>query len=255
MRSHFGYPPPIRSLSALLLLLALIIPGLSRSESTPLPPHSAEYQLSRDGLPFAHMVMQLEHRSNGNYRFESRTRAHKALALVSMAVEIAPNANVTEVSNGVLKAGRYRPEGYRFQRKNADKRELRIDFDWDAMRALTTSEGRPWSMEIPRHAVDKLAVLLVLRQDLSQGTEDLSYAVADGGKLKTYRYRRVGETRISTPAGTRNSIELSRSKNGAPADYRLWLAPELHYLPVLVERRENGSLFRMELVRVETSEE
>jgi len=31
----------------------------------------------------------------------------------------------------------------------------------------------------------------------------------------------------------------------------LWLAPAMAYLPVLVERKENGSLFRMELTKIE----
>ena len=231
------------------LLLALQMPAMSLSEPAPLAPHRTEYQLARDGLPFAQMTMTLERVGGGTYRYESRTRPHPALALVNMAVEIAPNAHVTEESTGELISGRHRPSHYRFRWHNDKSRELTIKFDWGARRALTNSEGQPWTMEIPDGTLDKLAVLLALRQDLARGQRDLVYTVADGGKLKSYRYREAGRTEITTPAGTWDCVELARSKDGAPVDYRLWLAPDLDYLPVLVERRENGALFRMELTR------
>jgi hypothetical protein len=241
-----------QSLFPSALLLFAISFGLDAAygKDSPLPPHSADYQLSRNGLPFATMTATLE-QNGGRYRLEARTRAHKALSLINLGLEIAPNANQTEVSEGILKAGRYRPSRYSFRRENADRRELRISFDWASMRATINSDNQPWSMAIPPGAVDKLSVLLHMRQDLASGKRALSYSVADGGKLKNYRYRRTGRGEVRTQAGTWNVIELSRSKNGAATDYRLRVAPERDHLPVLVEREEDGSRFRMELVRID----
>jgi hypothetical protein len=238
--------------AALLPLLLLPI-GAASADPAALPAHRADYRLSREGLAFANMSMTLE-RAGTAYHYHARTRPSDALALVSMAVEIAPNAKVTEESHGQVEAGRYRPETYRFRRDNTEARELTIKFDRAGGRALTTSEDQPWSMEVPEGVVDKLVVLLALRRDLAAGAADVTYAVADGGRLKSYRYRRVGEGHVSVPAGSWDCVEVARTKDGEAVDYRLWLAPALDYLPVLVEREEAGVRYRMELTSLRGAE-
>lgn len=234
-----------------VLILAIWLPALTVSADTSLAPHRAEYLLTRDGLPVATMTMKLELLPNGAYRYQSTTRPHGALALVSMALEIVSGARITEESMGAIATGRFRPAHYRHQRDNEDSRELTVTFNWDTGHATMDSENKPWSMTIPEGTLDKLVVLLALRNDLAAGILSPSYPVADGGKLKTYKYRMQGRQDITTPAGVWNSVELVRSKNDDPPDYRLWLAPDLSYLPIRVERNENGSLFRMDLISVE----
>lgn len=232
-------------------LPALWLVCTAAAEPNPIPPHRAEYLLTRDGLPFATMVMELEIPSEGHYRYRSRTRPQRALALAGRAVAIALGANVSEESEGRVADGRLRPDRYLYRRRNDDARELIIAFDWEKGQARTDSENRPWSMEIPAGTLDKLVVLLALSQDVAAGTRDISYPVADGGKLKTYHYHVQGRQEIGTPAGTWETIELTRTKQDGPLDYRLWLAPDLSYLPVRVERADSGSLYLMELTTIE----
>lgn len=215
-----------------------------------MPPHRAEYLLTRDGLPIATMVMELNLTADGRYHYHARTRPHKALALVSKALEISPAAQVSETSKGGIRGGRYRPDQYRYRRDNESSRELTIAFDWKLGRANIESADKPWSVEVPADALDKLVVLLVLRQDLAEGAKDLTYQVADGGKLKSYRYVVTDQDRITTAGGSWHSVEVTRSKQEGPADYRLWLAPDLAYLPILIERDENGASFSMELTAI-----
>jgi hypothetical protein len=237
--------------SQIRLLALLGIPWLCASAGEPLPAHRAEYLVTRDALPVATMVMELEIQPDGGYLYRSVTRPEGALALVGMALDIASGAQVTEESAGRVEKGRFRPLRYRYRRDNDDTRELSVTFDWADDRANMDSEGRPWSMPVPPNATDKLAVLLDLRQDLAAGARSPAYPVADGGRLKSYAYEVLDREEIGTPAGTWETVALRRSKDGAPADYRLWLAPGLRYLPVLVDREENGSLYRMELTSVE----
>jgi len=193
------------------------------------------------------MVMELQFRPGDRYLYRSVTRPHTAVEFVSMALDISSAARITEESAGRIAADRFRPEHYRHWRYNADGRELTVTFDWEKGRAAIDSDDKPWSMPIPEDALDKLVVLLALRLDLMRGVQRLSYPVADGGKLKTYAYQIGGRREIETPAGTWQAIEVTRTKDAAPPDYRLWLAPELSYLPLRVEREENGALYRMEL--------
>ena len=234
------------------VLVTLWACGCVLADPAPLQPHRAEYLLTRDGLPIATMVMELKLSEDGRrYHYHARTRPHKALALVGKALEISPGAQVDETSGGSIPKDRFRPDRYHHNRKNGSGRELTISFDWKRGRANMESTNKPWSMEVPPDALDKLVVLLALRQDLARGAKDITYPVADGGKLKSYRYAVTEQDRITTGAGSWDSMEVSRSKQGGPTDYRLWLAPDLANLPILIERDEKGVLFSMELTEIE----
>lgn len=237
-----------RATTCFVFLLATLL-GCSRllANPAPLESHRAEYLLTRDGLPVATMVMELNLSEDDRYHYHARTRPHKALALVGKALEISPGARVDEISGGSMPKGHFRPDYYHHQRENGGSRELSITFDWTRGRANIESEDKPWSMEIPANALDKLVVLLALRQDLALGERDFTYPVADGGKLKSYRYVVAGKDQITTGAGTWDCVEVTRSKQGGPTDYRLWLAPDLGYLPILIERDEKGARYSMEL--------
>jgi hypothetical protein len=234
-----------------VLLWALIPVAAAAGLDPPFPAHRAEYLVTRDGLPVANTVMELEMLLDGGYRYRSTTLPHAALALVGMALDLDAAARMTEESSGQFVDGRFRPQHYLYRRVNEDSRTLSVTFDWTENRAAMGSEGKPWSMKVPDGTLDKLAVLLALRQDLASGMRDPSYSVADGGKLKTYRFECKEDQEIVTPAGTWLSVGVSRTKDDTPADYRLWLSPDLDYLPVRVERAEMGSRYRMDLTRID----
>lgn len=239
---------PLRTVALLLLLGAA---SAIVADPLPLAPHRAEYLLTRDGLAVADLVMELESTPDGGYRYHSETRPHRAIQLImQLSSEVASAARVIEESRGRTVAGRFRPDHYRYLRENEDERALTVSFDWPGAGADMLSEDRPWRMSIPPNAQDKLSVLLALRLDLARGIGDLTYPVADGGKLKDYRYRRTGEAQIESALGAMDTITLSRTKNGGPVDYRLWVAQELDHLPVRVERSEGEAVWRMELTRL-----
>ena len=234
-----------------VLLWALTPSSVAAGLDPPFPAHRAEYLLTRDGLPVANIVMELELLPDGGYRYRSTTLPHAALALVGKALDLDAAARMTEESSGQIVDGRFRPQRYLYRRVNEDSRVLSVTFDWTENRAAMDSEGKPWSMEVPDGTLDKLVVLLALRQDLASGIRAPVYSVADGGRLKTYRFERKGDEEIVTPAGTWPTLQVTRAKDDKSADYRLWLSPNLHYLPVRVEREELGSRFRMDLTLVE----
>jgi len=234
------------------LLLVSWVASAADSTGVVLPPHRAKYLVTRDALPIATVEMELQLQPDRGYLYRSTMRPEGALAfLAGMALDIAAGARITEVSAGRVDAEGFHPQHYRYRRDNDDTRELTVTFDRVKGRADMDSQQKPWSMPVPPEAVDKLSVLLALRNDLAAGKPVLSYPVADGGKLKTYAYSTVGEREVSTPAGVWECLEVERVKEGGPPDYRLWLSPALSYLPVRVDREEGGSLFRMELTAVD----
>lgn len=236
----------------LLCALALCVSAPAIADSAPLPPHRAEYLLTRDGLPVADMVMDLRLTPDGGYVYRTETKPHKAVELMmSLSQDIGAGARLEELSSGRIVAGRFRPDQYRHRRDNDDGRTLTIGFDWTTGRAAISSADQPWTMKVPPDAQDKLAVLLALRADLAAGRGDLSYRVADGGRLKTYRYRKEGTDETAAAGASWATVQLTRTKDEGAIDYRLWLAPALAHLPVRVERTENGSHYRMELTAID----
>lgn len=236
----------------LLATLAALAAAAAPASEPPIPPHRAEYLLTRDGLPFGVMTMELAIDAGGGYRYRVHTEPHAAVALMSQALELGNEVTQTEESVGQLEAGRFRPREYHFRREGAQaERGLDLSFDWGRGRATVISEGKPWSMDVPAQAQDKLSVLLALRQDLGAAPGERSYPVADGGRLKTYSYRVLGRESLPGPEGDQDTLALERSKDGREVDYRLWTAPGLYQLPVRVERDEAGSLYVMELTRIE----
>jgi len=230
-------------------LLALCLSAASAADPAPLPAHRAEYLLTRDGLPFADMVMELQPDPDGGYAYRAETKPHKAIELMlSLSGDIGAGARVEELSSGRVVAGRFRPDQYRHRRDGDAQRTLDVRFDWGAVRAAMASADRPWTMKIPPDTQDKLSVLLALRTDLAAGADELSYPVADGGRLKTYRYTRERPDEVAIGQAAWSSITLTRVKDKGEIDYRLWLAPALAYLPVRVERTANGVHYRMELI-------
>ena len=95
------------------------------------------------------------------------------------------------------------------------------------------------------------AALLALMVDVRAGKTNLAYTVADGGHLKTYRATVLGREEISTYLGTLQTVKVGSGLASGTRQTTLWLAPSLQYLPVQVERQDEGEVTRMTLLSTE----
>ena len=77
----------------------------------------------------------------------------------------------------------------------------------------------------------------------------MMYAIADGGKLKTYDIHVRGEEVIETPAGQFETVIVARE--GDERSTTMWCAKSLNYLPVKIQQIEaDGNRFSAELSQV-----
>jgi hypothetical protein len=194
-----------------------------------------------DGLRVGEASYQLEPHGDG-YRYHGQSHA------VGIAAWFRKE-KVQEQSEWILHQGRIRPLFYRYERTGGNRDRLAVlEFDWDEYRVENRVEGRPWRMDIPEGTMDKLLVNLAVMLDLQQGKREMEYAVADGGRLKRFRYRVLGEDRVETPAGTFETLKMERIRLDRGTRTEIWTAPALRYLPVRMQQQEDeGPLLKSEL--------
>jgi len=91
-------------------------------------------------------------------------------------------------------------------------RQVDVAFDWERGIAHNTVRGKTWALQVGPETVDKRLYLLVLMQDLRAEKTDLSYTVADGGRLKTYRLDVLGTEPLQTALGPLMTIKVQRPR-------------------------------------------
>lgn len=229
------------------LLLAWLLGVSSLGGAAPmLPEFEARYSAYKGNLRIAESVVRLR-RLGSTYVYSSVTAPVGLLALFRQD-------EVSERSVWTPHGGGIRPLEYHYLHKRSDKnRDVALHFDWQEGEVANTVQGHTWTMDIPDGTLDKFSVQLAVMLDLRRDDATLRYQVADGGKLKQYRFRRLGTERVKTPAGEFDTMKLQRlRRRDNDRETFLWCAPTLDYLIVRMEHVEDdGSEFHMELDRLE----
>ncbi len=214
------------------------------ADASQLPAFKATYTTAFDmGISLSgEAVRQLQQTENGQWRFSSEAAAMMA--------------GISEVTRfNYYPSEPIQPVSYRYHRKVLGKsRKASVDFDWDKLSVTTVVKDKPWKMQVPTGTQDKLSYQLQMRLDLLEGKTDMSYAVADGGKLKEYRFKVTGEEEVDTPYGRYNAVRVMRDRGeDANRETLIWLAPELDYLIVRLEQTESdGKTYALLLKNLET---
>ena len=86
--------------------------------------------------------------------------------------------------------------------------------------------------------------------DLLNDQPDARYTVFDVDKMRPINVRDAGRKSVTTPAGTYDVVGIQHQREGSSRVTTMWCAPELGYLPVIIERHRKGKLlFRATLRR------
>lgn len=141
--------------------------------------------------------------------------------------------------------GQLRPLQYTYERTGLGRdRTAKLDFDWQAKRVTNNVQDKPWKMKIHEGIQDKLSFQVQLQRDLAAGkTEDLYYQIADGGRIKEYRFAKVGEETLETPLGKVDTVKIERTRKDDDRVTYAWMAPEYGYLLVRMQQEEGGDVY------------
>jgi hypothetical protein len=231
-------PIPLFGHGLLGITLLLPIVGFTANE---IPrPFRATFKVERNIIPLGHLTLNFTLSSDGAYRYTAHARP-------GMLADLFNRNEVIEESSGSFIEGRFIPEYYIYNDKEAPSESSQVRFDWSKERVISTSQGISWSQSIPEATQDKLSQQLQVRVHLARGLKQIDYQVADGGKLKTYHFQVDGDETIASVYGNFHCLRVIRSKASTHSDYTIWFAPELGYMPIKIERTQGGTLYRMVL--------
>ncbi|HJP51930.1 MAG: DUF3108 domain-containing protein [Pseudomonadales bacterium] len=225
-----------------IILVFLVISSLAKAEPTLF---RAVYRADYRGLPIsAEGIRELRKDENGIYTLSSTANSFFA--------------SITEFSRFKIKDDLVVPVEYQYHRSGiGKKRDAVLSFDWDKMLVLNDLQSPPWEMAIPEGTLDKLLYQLKVREDLlaahQQGLPwpELHYQIADGGKLKHYEFKVIGEEEIETPIGVFSTIKATRIKHRPKRNTTFWLAPEYDFLLVRFQQVEDDRGFELLLKEAE----
>jgi Protein of unknown function (DUF3108) len=170
------------------------------------------------------------------YRFESTTHAKGLLKLMT------PNP-VIQRSDFRVDGGTIRPLEFWYEdgsRKGEDN--AHVVFDWDRGVALSETEGARHELELTAGVLDRGSAQVALMWDLARTGRPGTYVLADGDSLKTYEYSDNGELSVVTGIGPRQAIGFVQQREGSSPNLWVWVAPDLQFVPVRIERRRDGEV-------------
>jgi hypothetical protein len=205
-----------------------------------LKPFSAVFSVKRNVVPLGKLRLEFSLEEEGDYHYIAHT-------MPGMIVGWFSADEIIEESHGRLNREAIEPLTYTYEDMGNEDDRAELEFDWPTGKVHTTSGGITWSQAIIPGTQDRLSQQLQVRLHLAEGEKDVAYQVADGGKIKRYRFFVEGEDTIDTPYGQIDCLRVRRSKESGKPDYAIWFAPALDYLPVQIERQRSGRLYRMVL--------
>ena len=200
-------------------------------------PYAAKYEVRYGGLKVGEMTQQLTERMNGQQTLQT-------VAYTTGVVSWLKNDTITERSIWRDEAGVMLPLSYTYRYSGRSKDVFeRLDFDWQAGIVKSLRDGKVTELAVERGILDKHMHQLLLRRELACGGRHFSYRVADRSKLKDHEYEVVGEEQVQTKAlGNLDCLKVVKG------DTIFWVARELDYLPVRIEKDEGGTLATSKII-------
>ena len=212
-----------------------------------LPGYHAVYRASYQGLHVGEteFSVTLVDAASSTYEFRSESR------LGGIFRVIAPRPP-EETSAFRVEEGEIRPLAYSLRNGTRDgEGSFDIEFDWPLGRAIVTAGGAGVESQLVPGMLDRGSLqvaLMLIGEDFT--TEQVTLLDRDGPE--THELQADGEETLQTPLGEFHTRRLIQQRLGSSRRTVVWLAPDLHGLPVRIERQrggETGAAFHLEEVR------
>ena len=228
------------SRNRILAVLALFF-AVSAAGAAELTPHRAEYKV-KISIVSGQLNTELRAVDSGYIA----THAVKAVGLSRLLTRgtIKVSSEFTENEDGIWPVTLHEVDTVR------NDPEVQIEFDWATLMATGTVGDKEVALQLDGISHDNVSVQYALMHDLMNGGPKESYVLFDIDKMRVAHVRNIGTKRVKTKAGSYDVVGIQHQKEGSSRITTLWCAPELDYLPVIIEQRRDKKLnFRATLTK------
>lgn len=221
------------SLKVSAVFLAALLASFAVSAANyQLAPYKISYLLERGDITIG--IGDYELKTDGvNYLYSSEARAKGFLAKIIMGDKV-----ITEQSAGTLIDNNPRPNSFRYNQGEGEKRNQEVDFDWVNNTATVTYKFKANDVALSGEVHDKLSMQLSAMRTVANGTStgELNYQVAERGGLGEYRFEVVGKQPLTIGSTRYDTVVLKRLASDRQATF--WVAPELGYAIIKAEQKK-----------------
>ena len=228
----------MKLLSHIWLIAALSL-AAGHATAVELTPHRAEYKV-RISVVSGQLNTELRASDTGYVATHVVKPTGMSRVLTRGRMQVA--SEFTAADDGV------RPVSYHAIDTIRDDPEARITFDWETNEARGTVGEEDVVLQLEGLSHDAVSIQYQLMHDLINDRPNASYVLFDVEKMRVANVRNVGTKSVKTPAGQFDVVGIEHQKEGSSRKTTLWCAPELDYLPVVIEQHRKGKLnFRASL--------
>lgn len=212
----------------LIALLGVVLLSPAVLAEAALTPHKAEYKVKISVLG-GQLNTELKSAPGGYVA----THVIKATGMSRLLAR----GSISETSEFIRAADGVRPKAYSSRDTiSRDKTTTAIRFDWETGEARGTVNGEEVVSVMDDLAHDRVSIQYELMHDLLHNGPSDHYTIFEIDRLRTINVRNVGARTVKVPAGKFDVIGLQHQAQGSKRKTTFWFAPELDYLPVIIEQ-------------------
>ena len=210
----------------------LIFSAYTNSYANPLlNGFSAHYSVDRNGMALGVVKKELSLTKPDTLTFKSTTIAEGVVAL--FVSDIITETSTIQFKNNIL-----RPLRYEYKKTGGKKeKQIQVEFDWKKKRL--NHSAIPDKLDLPINGHDLLSFQLALSQGLSAQQKKFVFTVVDHKRVKPQALKLVAEEILTTSKGKLTTIRLEQVNKNGRYWFSFWFAPEMNYLPVVIQKTEH----------------
>lgn len=218
----------------LTLLLLLPLSAFAAAPEGALPEFLAKYDFERGRMKIGETEILLERSQDNIYRYASES---EATGFVSLFVDDI----IREESIFRFEDGEFWPVTYEYRQLNSSKnRNEDIAYDWTDKTARVNYRGHTSAQELMPGMLDRFLLQLAISVHGRNGKIDRLYTVLDNNRIRQFHLLGERSETIDTPLGKFEALRVERVDRDPDKTLRMWLAPELDYLPVRIEQEKRN---------------
>jgi hypothetical protein len=229
-----------RILAAFAVFLALFL-AESTAGAADLTPHRAEYKVK---ISIVSGQLNTELRAIDSGYIANHRIKPVGISRILTRGTIRVSSEFTTGIDGI------RPAKFHEVDTVTDEPEVQLSFDWTTNVASGTVGKEDVSIQLDGVSHDNVSIQYALMHDLLNGQPKETYVLFDVDKMRVAHVRNIGTKKVKTKAGSYEVVGIQHRKEGSSRVTTLWCAPELDYLPVIIEQHRNKKLkFRATLTK------